>query len=67
MEGVEDFLKFTMETGEDFEGGWFPKPDTSLTVGEGNQILYKFFKNEMSSKKTIQTYQKWRRTQNSIS
>ena len=54
MEGVEDFLEFTMESGEDFPGGWLPTLDTSLKVGDDNRILFKFYEKETTSIKTIQ-------------
>ena len=30
MGGIEDFLKFTTETEEDFEDGWLPTLDTAI-------------------------------------
>ena len=54
MQEVETFLEFTVETGEEFEGGWLPTLDTSLKIGSNNQIQYKFFKKEISSRRTVQ-------------
>ena len=54
MEGVESYLQFTMESGEDFEGGWLPTLDTSLKVGGDNQIMFKFYEKETTSKRTVQ-------------
>ena len=33
MNPVEDYLSFTTEIGEQFEGGWLPTLDTSIKVG----------------------------------
>ena len=54
MEGVEDYLTFTMESGEDFEGGWLPTLDTALKVGNNNQIQFRFYEKETTSKRTVQ-------------
>ena len=42
MRGVTDYLKFTYETGEDYDGGWLPTLDTSLKVSPHNQTKYKY-------------------------
>ena len=47
-------VEFTMESGEDFDGGWLPTLDTSLKIGSNNRIMYKFYKKEVSSKRTVQ-------------
>ena len=52
--GVESYLEFTVESGEEFSDGWLPTLDTSLKVGEQNQILFRFFEKETSSTKTVQ-------------
>ena len=52
--GVEQYLEFTVESGEEFVDGWLPTLDTSLKVGEQNQILFRFFEKETSSTKTVQ-------------
>ena len=49
MEGIEDFLEFTMETGEDFVDVWLPTLDTSMRVREDNMVEYRFFEKPMSS------------------
>ena len=54
MGGIEKYLEFTVETGEEFQGGWLPTLDTSIRVGQDNQIMFKFFKKEVSSKRTVQ-------------
>ena len=54
MEGVETYLKSTMESGEEFEGGWLPTLDTSLKVGGDNMIKFKFYEKETASKRTVQ-------------
>ena len=43
MGGLEDYLKFTMETEEEFEDGWLPTLDTELKVSTANIIMYQFF------------------------
>ena len=53
MEGVENYLKFTGETGEDFEGGWLPTLDTNLKVTKENKVLFKMYEKETCSKQTI--------------
>ena len=39
MMDLENFLTFTMETGEEFEGGWLPTLDTKLVVEKNNSVL----------------------------
>ena len=48
MTGIDSFLEFTMETGEDFDG-WLPSLDTNLAVEKNNTIIYKFFEKPMSA------------------
>ena len=47
MQGIEDFLEFTTETEEEFDG-WLPSLDTNLAVNEDNLIIYKFFEKPMT-------------------
>ena len=54
MNEIEDFLDFTVESGEQFTGGWLPTLDTSLRVGDKNRIEYKFYEKETTTKKTLQ-------------
>ena len=54
MVGVEDYLRFTMETGEDFTDGWLPTLDTNLKVDKNNRIVYKFFEKPMGSSMVLQ-------------
>ena len=54
MNMVEDYLSFTAETGEEFEGGWLPTLDMNLIVTSRNEILFKQYEKEVSSKQTIQ-------------
>ena len=42
MMGAESYLSFTVESGEDFEGGWLPTLDTNLKVNKANQVQFKF-------------------------
>ena len=52
---VEDFLKFTIESEEDFSDGWLPTLDTCLRDNkETNQIEFKFYEKKEASKKTVQ-------------
>ena len=53
MMGIEDFLNFTMETGEDFSSGWLATLDTDLRMGDNNQVLYNFYEKPMSSNMCI--------------
>ena len=48
MTGIDSFLEFTMETGEDFDG-WLPSLDTNLAVEDNNIINYKFYEKPMSA------------------
>ena len=52
--GVEDFLSFTMEIGEDFEDSWLPTLDTKLKVNGSNQVLFTFYEKPSSSNPTGQ-------------
>ena len=58
LKGIESYLDFTVETGEDEEflrgGGWLPTLDTSMKVSERNQVVFKFFQKPMSRKMTVQ-------------
>ena len=51
---VEPFLRFTIESQEDFPTGWLPTLDTSLRVNGKNQIEFKFYEKPEASKKTVQ-------------
>ena len=54
LEGVEEFLEFTVETGEDFEDMWLPTLDVSLFVDRSNKVLHRFFEKPTSSNITVQ-------------
>ena len=54
MVGVESFLRFTMETGEDFNGKWLPTLDTELKVREDNRVLYRFCEKPVATNMTVQ-------------
>ena len=54
MQGVESYLKFTMESGEDFQGGWLPTLDTTLRVEEDNSIMYRYYEKETTTNQTVQ-------------
>ena len=53
MEGIEDYLSFTVESGEQF-GGWLPTLDTSMKVTEDNRIVSKFFEKDTTKDNTVQ-------------
>ena len=46
MAGIENYLQFTVESGEEFSDGWLPTLDTTLKVGESNTIMYKYYEKE---------------------
>ena len=54
LDEVEPFLRFTIESQEDFPTGWLPTLDTSLRVNGKNQIEFKFYEKPEASKKTVQ-------------
>ena len=54
MMEVEEFLRFTMETEDDFALGWLPTLDTALKVGENNHVHYTFYEKPVSSNITVQ-------------
>ena len=54
LQGVEDYLEFTVETCEDFGDGWLPTMDTSLRVDRKNQVQFKFYEKPTSSNTTVQ-------------
>ena len=54
MEGLQHFLKFTMETGEDFQHGRLPTLDTSLWVDQQNVVHYTFYEKPMCLNQVLQ-------------
>ena len=54
MMGIESFLKFTMETCEEFEGEWLPTLDTELQVRVDNRVLYRFYEKPVAANMTVQ-------------
>ena len=54
MNGIENYLGFTVESGEEFEGGWLPTLDMSVMVTNKNEIVYRQYEKEVSSKRTVQ-------------
>ena len=58
LKGIESYLDFTVESGEDEEyrkdGGWLPTLDTSMKVEDNNQVVFKFYQKPMSRKMTVQ-------------
>ena len=53
INGIYDFLDFTVETGDEFEDGWLPTLDTSLRVSSKNIIEYKYFEKPTTTNSTI--------------
>ena len=54
MMGIRDYLSFTVESGEEFEGGWLPTLDVNLLVDKANTVQFKFYEKTTCSKKTVQ-------------
>ena len=55
MEGVEPYLKFTAETGEDPGfNGWLPTLDLNIMVTNNNQIRYKYYEKPTTTEVTVQ-------------
>ena len=52
MTGLESYLVFNMETGDDFDG-WLPTLDTNLMVNDSNIILFKYFEKPKSSNSVL--------------
>ena len=52
MGGLEEYLHFTMETEEEFDG-WLPTLDTDLTVDNNNMVLYKYYEKPMASNQVL--------------
>ena len=53
MQEVETYLKFTVESGEEFKDGWLPTLDLNLKVGEDNKLMYKFYEKDTCSSTTV--------------
>ena len=53
MEGVQDYLKLTMETGEDFDGR-LPTLDTTLWVDSSNIVHFAFYEKPMCLNQVLQ-------------
>ena len=53
MKGLFGFLEFTFETGEDFDDGWLPTLDMSLTVNQTNQVDYRYYEKPTTTNTTI--------------
>ena len=54
MEGVVACLKFTTETGEDFEDGWLPTLDFKIRIRADNIIEYSFFEKPTAANRCLQ-------------
>ena len=54
MQVVEDYLKFTTETGDDFEDGWLPTLDVALSVDHTNRVNFRFFEKKTTTIRTVQ-------------
>ena len=53
MQEVQKYLKFTVESEEEYEGGWLPTLDLNLKVREGSSIWYKFYEKDTCSSTTV--------------
>ena len=49
MNSITSFLKFVMETEDDFAGKVLPTLDLDIWVNEANKIMYRFFEKPMAS------------------
>ena len=51
FQNIEDYLQFTVETGEDpeFSEGWLPTLDTSMKINDRNQVLFKYYEKQEDS------------------
>ena len=54
MTGIEEYLQFTAESGMEYQEGWLPTLDTSLKVSKKNQVKYRFYEKETTTKYTVQ-------------
>ena len=56
LKGIEEYLDFTIETGEDpeFVDGWLPTLDTSLKVDDRNQVVWRFYEKPTTTIMTVQ-------------
>ena len=56
MQEVYSFLRFTTETGNEFEDGWLPTLDISLRVEEETgEVKWKFFEKPTTARTTVQS------------
>ena len=53
INGIYDFLEFTVETGNDYTDNWLPTLDTSLRVNERNIIEYIYYEKPTTTNTTI--------------
>ena len=53
MSGIESYLEFTVESGEDFKEGWLPTLDVELKVAKNNTIDYRFFEKSTTTNQTV--------------
>ena len=53
MQGVDECLKFTVESGEKYPDGWLPTLYLSLIVGADNKVMYRFFEKDMCASTTV--------------
>ena len=55
MQEVYEFLTFTTEIGEEYEGGWLPTLDVSLKIEErSGRVDWRFFEKPTTSRTTVQ-------------
>ena len=56
MNNIHNFLKMTMETGDEFEDGKLPTLDINLWVGEDGLVLHTFYEKPMSNNQVLHKY-----------
>ena len=52
INGIYDFLEFTVETGNDYADNWLPTLDTSLRVNKKNIIEYIYYEKPTTTTNT---------------
>ena len=51
--GIEGYLRFTIDSGEDYGDNWLPTLDTSLRINEDNVVEYEYFEKPTTTNTTI--------------
>ena len=63
MTGLEEYLKFTMKTQEEFEDGWLPNLGSKQVVSDNNMIIYKFYEKPQIQTLSSTNAQLWQNPQ----